>query len=132
MAEDGFDVKVQGLEETLALLTDLPYKLQRRLAAELKEQLTEVLEKAKDLAPYERGDLAGSGRLVGPRIYGGRVYFTLDFGVEPQLAYALIQHEGLSFSHPGGKESKFLEKPLAEWSATGPVEAITAALRDIK
>jgi hypothetical protein len=132
MADEGFTVETEGLEFLIEDMSRLPYKLQAKMAAVLKRQLTEVLNKAKDLAPYESGDLADSGRLNGPRITGGSVYFSIDFGVDPPLIRAIIQHENLTFKHPGGKQAKYVETPLTEWASQGPIAAAIEAARDIK
>lgn len=95
------------------------------VAAALYEHMLGVMERAKNLCPYEEGDLAGSGRVNKATVNSEGVHITLDFGVEPPIPYAVDQHENLSYHHPGGKHAKFLEIALMEWAnSDGPQRVI--------
>lgn len=65
----------------------------------------DLLGKAVDLAPIDKGDLRGSGSA---QFEDDAV--TVGFS-EP---YAISQHEHLEYEHPKGGQAKYLEQPFRE------------------
>lgn len=82
-----------------------------RAAAALYEVANEVMAESKRLVPVDTGALKGSGYVSEPRVELGKVEVEIGYG-GPAAAYAVRQHEDLSYAHPGGGQAKFLEQPL--------------------
>ena len=80
-----------------------------------------VLEEATRLVPLREGTLERSG--VASSDAGA-----LRAAVSYDTVYAVIQHEAMDFSHPRGRQAKYLEQPLN--SERGKVLDIIA--REIK
>lgn len=125
---DGLVLQPDGLQDLNALLQGLDARTRFAIADALHEEMKAVMELAVELAPYEEGDLAGSGRVEAPRITSEGVTVDLTFGVDPYLDYAWEQHENLLYEHQGGKTAKFLEIPLLEWQSGGPEAVLDRAV----
>lgn len=99
-------INVEGLDELSSLLKSCPKSIQKEVAADLRECLTDLEAKAMDIAPKDKGDLKGSAVM--------EVSTTSD-GVEGMVGfdvpYATVQHERLDFHHEQG-QAKYLERPM--------------------
>lgn len=83
----------------------------------------DLLGRATNEAPVDEGTLRGSGKsevTVTPRGVSVEVSFS--------TVYAARQHEEVTWKHPKGGKSKYLEDPLKEM-APRYVSALAAAIR---
>jgi hypothetical protein len=100
-------VRVLGAKQSAANIRRMSAAVRKRYYEEILKLSREILSIAKtQYVPYLTGALKRSGKVKG---FPGRypVVYT-SFGNE-SVPYALIQHENLSFFHPGGKRAKYLE-----------------------
>lgn len=74
-----------------------------------------IMEEAKHRSPVDTGTLAGSGYVTLPERVGDTVAVEIGFG-GPAEAYAVVQHEDLSYRHPVG-QAKFLETAMDDRAA---------------
>lgn len=72
-----------------------------------------IMRRAKRQVPLRDGPLRASGTVLEPVISGTSWSITLGFGGAAS-AYALIQHENLTFSHAPGRKAKYLEDPVRD------------------
>lgn len=93
--------KISGPELTLAIERGL------YLAAE------EIMTASKQIVPLDLGTLRGSGHVKPPVSMGGHTEVELGYGGAAS-AYAIIQHERTDFRHTGGRQAKYLERPLLD------------------
>lgn len=100
-------VRVLGARQSAANIRKMTRAVRKRYYEEILELSKEILHISKErYVPYLHGPLKRSGKVKG---YPGRypvVY--ISFG-SAEVPYALMQHENLSFIHPGGKKAKYLE-----------------------
>jgi hypothetical protein len=99
--------------------------LSRAGAAEgLFRAAEEVRRLAVDLCPKEEGTLRGDSL---PSVDESALRAAVSFGLGPAAAYAVRQHEDMSYHHIEG-QAKFLETPL---NSEGPriLKAIAAGIR---
>lgn len=73
-----------------------------------------ILSRAVSLAPRRTGAMAASGSV---RLSGDTAVVT--FGSD----YALYQHEGTGFAHPGGGQARFLAEAVDGAEALAAMEA---------
>ena len=89
-----------------------------------------VLEQSTRLVPHQEGTLQDSGTAHEPGTSG------LDAStaaVSYDTPYAVVQHEAMEFSHPNGRQAKYLETPLNASKVVGErllAESIKAKLGD--
>lgn len=84
--------------------------------AALVREMAGVLAISRALCPVDTGRLAASGRVDGPFRSGDVVDVFISYGGDIPSPYPLIQHERLDLKHAPGKQAKFLERPLLEWT----------------
>lgn len=68
-----------------------------------------VLQQAQTVVPIETGLLSSSGRVV-----SGDKEVAIGFGSGAASAYALRQHEDMTYKHDSGRSAKYLEKPAID------------------
>ena len=71
----------------------------------VKDVAFDLLGKAVELAPVDKGDLKGSGSVKIEKNIA-------SVGFEEP--YAIKQHEHLEYEHPKGGQAKYLEQPFRE------------------
>jgi hypothetical protein len=82
----------------------------RRAAADgLLLSAEELLTRSRRLVPHETGDLERDS--IASLDEGGMVA-AVTFGVGLGAAYAVPQHEEMSWRHDSGRQAKYLEEPL--------------------
>lgn len=117
-----YSVKMTGTDLLNQILAsaDKPEFMQA-VAGATYEEASAIMLTSKAQVPFEFGTLQRSGVVNEPTVEGTRWEVTLGYGGEAS-AYALIQHEDLSFHHPGlnsiaagqsGRGPKYLETPVA-------------------
>lgn len=120
---EGYDVFGRTLDGLAAQVTELGLQA-------LKAEMDDVLEAANELVPVETGELRDSGAVSDPIQVGDQVALTIGYGGDNgEVFYALDQHENLTYGHEEGKEAKFLETPLLEWTREGPRRVATEIQR---
>jgi hypothetical protein len=86
-------------------------RVTREIEDAIKEGLTDATldleRRSKEEAPVDTGDLRGSGYSEVKKDYAG-YHGIVGFNT----AYALIQHEDMTFVHPQGGKAKYLTDPL--------------------
>ena len=97
-------------------LAEVPARVNMGARLGLSDWGEYILGEAVDLTPIERGDLAGSGKVV-QSIDGLTV--GVGFGSGSSASYAVEQHENLAFHHDEGKQAKYLEGPYQASVETG-------------
>lgn len=118
---DGFTVDTVGLEVVDAMLGRMGAVVLGDGGRALEREMANVLAESQDLVPYLTGALHDSGYVSDPFYGADEVAITIGYGGENgEVPYALEQHEDLDYTHAEGKEAKYLEKPLLEWTKTGP------------
>lgn len=75
------------------------------------EAAAELQAAAVPITPFETGTLQASIHVEGPDIRGFEATARVSTGGEAS-DYAIIQHENTSLNHEGGRQAKFIERPL--------------------
>jgi hypothetical protein len=75
-----------------------------------------VLQQARAQVPHDEGTLERSGAVVPSRVSPDNLEATVVF----DQSYAVVQHEDMSFQHPGGRKAKYLEDPMNASKDDGP------------
>lgn len=92
----------------------------RGVASGVFEEANTIMRASKRMVPLEDGILRASATVEQPIISGQLFSITMGYGGDAS-AYALIQHENMSFHHPGlqskrrnqtGRTAKYLETPV--------------------
>ena len=130
-------VYVFGAEQLAAVLQRAPGRARRALAIALYAEGQKVMARSKTLyVPVDTGVLRASGTVKAPELVGPTtVTVTLGYGGAAR-AYAVIQHEDTTLSHPPKNprkrytkkgrlkatpragQAKYLERPLLEATPT--------------
>lgn len=117
---------LEGASELLARLQMLPNMCQGAALNGLTEKAEGCMEDSREnYCPVDYGDLKTSGEVV-VNNDGAQPEVILQYGAPGSMhsstksvgpeAYALEQHENLTFNHPHGGQAKYLEVPVAQWS----------------
>jgi hypothetical protein len=69
----------------------------------------ELKGRAANLAPLDEGELSKSGRVEVDAETGTA---GVGFGTGPSAAYAIVQHEDMTYRHLKGRQSHYLSEPL--------------------
>ena len=77
------------------------------------EEASHIMLEAKRRVPLDEGTLRRSGIINPPEVHGTSWTLTMGFGGAAS-AYALVQHENLTFNHRAGRSAKYLENPVIE------------------
>lgn len=110
-------VQVSGGNELLARLSMLPQVAIGNAMNDMQDKAQEIMDDSKDnYCPFEFGTLRESG-VVFPSDDGSEIIMSYGGQGSGAEAYALEQHENLSYDHSAPKHSgiggpKYLEKPL--------------------
>lgn len=107
-----------GIEQLLGALRRMDKDIIPVIGRALYEEAHDVANKADLLVPYDTGNLARSQIVHKPQSAGNRVFVDITYGGVAK-AYALVQHENLTFSHPSkasglppnGRQAKYLSTP---------------------
>ena len=83
----------------------------RAAEAALYQGANIIMTEAKKRAPLDVGTLQNSGYVTLPRQQGNEVMVEAGFGGAAK-AYAVRQHEELSYQHDAGREAKYLENAI--------------------
>lgn len=100
-------IKIEGLKELNAKLSQLAKIAQQEAEKELADIALDLGSKCSNAAPVLYGDLRGE--LAKPRRKGN-----LSWQVGASLPYTRRQHEGVHFKHPRGGGAKFIENPFRQ------------------
>jgi hypothetical protein len=89
---DGFSFNLEGLEAIYTSLDTVLEEIDQRIDETLTRLALKVIYDARRLAPLDEGDLEAA-LIVGEvkRLIG---ISYIDFGVSPEIHYAVVQHEG--------------------------------------
>jgi hypothetical protein len=105
-------VRVLGATQSAANIRAMSKAVRKKFYDTMLEISQKILERSHRYVPYKTGKLQESGKVKG---YPGRypVVYTSYGG--PDVPYALIQHENLDYSHPGGRKAKYLELAVKDY-----------------
>jgi len=105
-------IELTGFDELIRRLEALGDEAGEASAPALYAEANRIMTDSKtNYVPVDDGILRGSGYVAPPVVNGQDV--TVDMGYGGAASdYALEQHENLNFKHPGGKQPKYLERPL--------------------
>ena len=79
----------------------------------------DIMRTSKAMTPVKTGVLQRSGYVTKPRkVAASTAGVEIGYG-GPAEKYAVIQHERTDYNHPGGGESKFLEKAMDKHLGVG-------------
>ena len=101
MANSGF--QLQGVQQSITAINNCIRNADRETKRQLLDIGNDLLSKAVQLAPIDKGDLRGSGKCE--QASDGSVSVTFN------TPYALRQHEEMGYNHPNGGQAKYLEQP---------------------
>jgi hypothetical protein len=120
------DFTLKGAKEMERKLRRMADTTPDHVAGGLRLQAEYTMTRVKrDRVPVDLGPLRASGHVKDPVRSGKDIEVTLGFGGPAgagnlgetnteEVGYALIQHEGIDFHHPGVGEAKYLEKQMNE------------------
>jgi len=86
------------------------------IAAALFQEGEAIRRESIARVPVDLGTLKNSAYVAPPVIEGDRVSVEIGYGGAAS-AYAVVQHENLTYKHPGGGGPKYLESVLNEHAA---------------
>lgn len=109
----GFKVEWEGADEYLQALQSAGDNVLQVLIQALYAEANDIMLQSQELVPVDTGVLKTSGTVLPPTIMGNVVEVVLGYGGAAS-AYALRQHEDLSYNHAEGKQAKYLEQPARE------------------
>lgn len=72
-----------------------------------------ILANALEMVPYDTGALSDSGEVGDPDLGANSVSVEIGFG-NPDIPYAIDQHENFGYIHANGRQPKYLEQPALE------------------
>lgn len=108
----GLNVSLRGSEKMLLIYESVgSVTFTRAVARGVYAEANRIMRMAKGQVPLEDGPLRASGTVEEPIVSGTAWEITLGFGGAAS-AYALIQHENLTFNHAPGRKAKYLEDPV--------------------
>ena len=108
-----------------ALLAQVPGNAIDEVGRALHDEALVAFNRSQAIVPFRWGILQGSGQVRAPKLSASGVDVELSYGGAAS-AYAMIMHEG-NFNFRGGRQNKYLEKPVqAAIPRIGP--AVRAAL----
>lgn len=119
----GFKVTILGSDVLTGIFRQVGTGIfMRGVGQAVFEEGNRIMNESKRMVPLEDGPLRASGTVEPPVISGTHFSVTLGYGGAAS-AYALIQHENMSFRHPGrdskrggqtGRGAKYLEIPVQQ------------------
>jgi hypothetical protein len=109
----GFKIEWVGADEYLAALQLANDNVLTVLTQALYAEANDIMAQSQEIVPVDTGILKDSGTVLDPEINGNRVEVVMGYGGAAS-AYALRQHEDLSYRHAEGKQAKYLEQPARE------------------
>jgi len=121
MANDFFDIRVEGFERMRARLSGFVQRYPNEVKAALKQEAEIIMTQSKREVPVDTGALKNSGFVSEPTQSGQNISIKLGYGgtstkVNPKTGevttvYAIYVHENTAWHHRVGK-AKFLEDPI--------------------
>jgi hypothetical protein len=118
-----FNMEVQGLERLAAWLTRAPERANAGVRRGIYRWALDTMNASQEIvpvggpptSPYDKtpGALKSSGTVLLPVTEGNVTKVQLGYGGAAS-AYALRQHEDLTFQHKPGQTAKYLERPILE------------------
>ena len=108
-----FEVEWTGADEYLQALQSAGDNVLQVLIQALYAEANDIMLASQELVPVDTGVLKTSGEVLDPTVSGNTVEVVMGYGGAAS-AYALRQHEELSYSHKDGKQAKYLEQPARE------------------
>jgi hypothetical protein len=109
----GFQVEWEGADEYLQALQLAGDNVVQVLVQALYAEANDIMLASQELVPVDTGILKTSGEVLDPVINGNTVEVVMGYGGAAS-AYALRQHEDLTYRHAEGKQAKYLEDPARE------------------
>ena len=98
---------VKGLKKVKMNFSKITGDIEEAVKEGLTDATLDLERRSKEEAPVDTGDLRGSGYSEVKKDYVG-YHGIVGFNT----AYALIQHEDMTFVHPQGGKAKYLTDPL--------------------
>ena len=116
-----FGMEIQGLERLAAWLTSAPARANAGMAKGLYRSALKIMNDSQEIVPVggpptspedkTPGALKASGTVDLPVTEGNVTTVHLGYGGAAS-AYALRQHNDLTYQHKPGQTAKYLERPL--------------------
>lgn len=108
---------LKGLDVVLKNIEGIARTTPEKAGAALFKRAEVIMTDSKqNYVPVDTGALRGSGHVQLPEHHGNEVTVTMGYGGVAE-AYAIPQHENLSYNHTVGGP-KYLERPLLEHGKT--------------
>lgn len=128
----GAKLTFEGGDEMRAKLARIVSEMPNRVGAALyAEAETGIMNPSKSrYVPVDTGTLRASGMVEAPEISKDAVSVTMGYGGAAS-AYALRQHEDLSYHHTVGGP-KYLETPLLEYAKDGGNKIAARLAKDLE
>jgi len=105
------NIELIGDLELKAILASAGEKAVPALKQALTEEAQLAFRESQRVVPVDTGTLRRSGQIESAREVPTGVEIVLGYGGAAK-AYALRQHEDLSYSHKEGQQAKYLEDPV--------------------
>lgn len=104
-------VEILGAEALTQVLAKAGDKAIPALKQALTEEAQLAFRESQRLVPVDTGTLRASGQVMTAKEVGNGVEIIMGYGGAAS-AYAMRQHEDLSYKHREGKQAKYLEQPI--------------------
>jgi len=103
-----------GADELIRLFarSDSP-RTMPAVAQAVMEEAQIAFRNSQRIVPVDKSPLKQSGMILPPKISGTRVTVELGYGGAAS-AYAMRQHEDMTYLHKSGKSAKYLENPVRD------------------
>lgn len=88
-------------------------KTVQAVAQAVNEEAQIAFRNSQRIVPVDNAILKTSGTILPPIVSGTRVTVEMGYGGAAS-AYAMRQHEEMSYKHKGGKSAKYLENPVRD------------------
>jgi len=102
------NAKLEGVRAMKAAIAREKKAHERALGGALYQEGVAIISESQKIVPHEYGPLENSAYVAPPEKRLGRIQVEIGYG----KAYALRQHEELTWRHRDGRQAKYLEKPF--------------------
>lgn len=104
---------VDGTDRLVQIIENAGRRAVPRMKRLLYAEAQEIMTNSRPLVPHHIGTLRGSGTVGLPHSNANVVQVEFGYGGAAS-AYAVVQHENLSFEHPRGGQAMFLEDAVRD------------------
>jgi hypothetical protein len=107
------NLELVGEKALVKMLAEAGARAVPAIKQALHEEGQIMFRHSQRIVPVDTGTLRRSGQILPPVEEGGKIVLVMGYGGAAS-AYALRQHEDLTYRHKEGKQAKYLEAPVRE------------------